>query len=168
MTLVVVGSVGLDDIETPHGKVESVVGGTAVYASLAASLFTEVRVAANRKRRFVHESDRIEHGRGKRVEAPHRIGASDARAQRPSPFVVLEPDVSRSVMASSLAHRRARPACQWYGGKNIYSSTLRSRSAFVTTETELRLMAAAAIIGLRSRPNSGNSTPAANGTPSAL
>ena len=47
MSLVVVGSVGLDTIETPSGRVDGVVGGTAVYASLAASLFTEVRLAAN-------------------------------------------------------------------------------------------------------------------------
>ncbi|MBC8330252.1 MAG: sugar kinase [Planctomycetes bacterium] len=47
MTLVVVGSVGIDTVETPFGRVEDVVGGSAVYFSLAASLFTEVRVAAN-------------------------------------------------------------------------------------------------------------------------
>lgn len=47
MTLVVVGSVGIDDVETPFGKAESVVGGSAVYFSLAASLFTKVGVAAN-------------------------------------------------------------------------------------------------------------------------
>ncbi len=47
MTLVVVGSVGIDTVETPFGRVEDVAGGSAVYFSLAASLFTEVRVAAN-------------------------------------------------------------------------------------------------------------------------
>jgi hypothetical protein len=36
------------------------------------------------------------------------------------------------------------------------------------TDTELRLMAAAAIIGLRSNPNVGYSTPAAIGTPIEL
>jgi sugar/nucleoside kinase (ribokinase family) len=35
MTVVVVGSVGIDDVETPFGKAESVVGGSAVYFSLA-------------------------------------------------------------------------------------------------------------------------------------
>jgi hypothetical protein len=43
-----------------------------------------------------------------------------------------------------------------------------SRSALATTDTELRLIASAAIIGLSSRPVSGYSTPAAIGTPSAL
>jgi len=47
MSLAVFGSVGLDDISTPTGAVEGVVGGSAVYFSLAASLFTDVRLAAN-------------------------------------------------------------------------------------------------------------------------
>jgi len=37
-----------------------------------------------------------------------------------------------------------------------------------TTETELRLMAAAAIIGLSRSPSQGYSAPAAIGTPAAL
>ncbi len=45
---------------------------------------------------------------------------------------------------------------------------LPSRNAFATTDTELRLIASAAIIGLSSRPVNGYSTPAAIGTPSAL
>ncbi|MNC99458.1 hypothetical protein D3C83_177590 [compost metagenome] len=49
-----------------------------------------------------------------------------------------------------------------------YSLTLRSRSAFVTTETELIAIAAPAKIGESSKPNTGYSTPAAIGTPSAL
>ena len=49
-----------------------------------------------------------------------------------------------------------------------YSFNFRSRSEFVITETELRLMAAAARIGLSSRPKNGYSTPAAIGTPSEL
>jgi len=40
--ILVVGSVGIDDIETPSGKVEGVPGGSAVYFSLAASMFSGV------------------------------------------------------------------------------------------------------------------------------
>ncbi len=40
MSLVIVGSVGLDTIETPLGKVVDSLGGSAVYASLAASYFS--------------------------------------------------------------------------------------------------------------------------------
>lgn len=36
---VIVGSTGLDDIETPFGKVQSALGGAAIYASYAASFF---------------------------------------------------------------------------------------------------------------------------------
>ena len=50
----------------------------------------------------------------------------------------------------------------------VQSGARRSRSAFAITETEERLIAAAAIIGESSRPNTGYSTPAATGTPSAL
>lgn len=49
-----------------------------------------------------------------------------------------------------------------------YSFTRLSRNAFVTTDTELKLMAAAAIIGESSSPKNGYSTPAAIGTPTAL
>ena len=48
------------------------------------------------------------------------------------------------------------------------SFVVRSLRALPITETELKLMAAAAIIGLRSKPNAGKSTPAASGTPTML
>ncbi|MBC8371439.1 MAG: sugar kinase [Planctomycetes bacterium] len=47
MSLTVFGSIGRDDISTPAGSVTGVVGGSAIYFSLAASLFTKVRLAAN-------------------------------------------------------------------------------------------------------------------------
>jgi sugar/nucleoside kinase (ribokinase family) len=46
MSLLVVGSVAFDGIETPHGKVERTLGGAASYFALAASHFTPVRVVA--------------------------------------------------------------------------------------------------------------------------
>ena len=39
MSLLVVGSVGIDTIETPFGRVENVLGGSASYISIAASYF---------------------------------------------------------------------------------------------------------------------------------
>jgi ribokinase len=39
--LLVVGTVALDDIETPFGKVDSVLGGAGAYAALAASYFAD-------------------------------------------------------------------------------------------------------------------------------
>ncbi|MEW6354719.1 MAG: PfkB family carbohydrate kinase [Planctomycetota bacterium] len=43
-SLLVVGSVALDTVETPHGKLEGGLGGSAVYFSYAASFFTRVRL----------------------------------------------------------------------------------------------------------------------------
>jgi sugar/nucleoside kinase (ribokinase family) len=40
----VVGSIAIDTVETPFGKAEEALGGTAVYFALAASLFTEVQL----------------------------------------------------------------------------------------------------------------------------
>ncbi len=41
MSLVVIGSVAFDAIETPFGKTDKIVGGAATYASLAASYFSD-------------------------------------------------------------------------------------------------------------------------------
>ena len=46
MALVVVGSVAYDGVETPHGKVDRMLGGAATYISLAASYFTPVKIVA--------------------------------------------------------------------------------------------------------------------------
>jgi cytidine kinase len=44
MSLLVTGSIGIDTVETPFGRRESVVGGSAIYFSYAASFFTPVRL----------------------------------------------------------------------------------------------------------------------------
>ena len=44
--LLVVGSVALDTVQTPFGKVQEVLGGSATYFSYAASFFTRVRLVA--------------------------------------------------------------------------------------------------------------------------
>ncbi len=46
MSVLVVGSVALDSVETPFGQVTEVLGGSAVYFSVAASRFTNVRLVA--------------------------------------------------------------------------------------------------------------------------
>jgi sugar/nucleoside kinase (ribokinase family) len=55
MNLLVVGSVALDSIETPAGKAEGVLGGSAVYFSVAASYFTDVGLVAVIGRDFPEE-----------------------------------------------------------------------------------------------------------------
>jgi sugar/nucleoside kinase (ribokinase family) len=46
MSLVVVGSVAYDGVETPYGKVDRMLGGAATYIGLAASYFTPVKIVA--------------------------------------------------------------------------------------------------------------------------
>lgn len=46
MTVLVVGSLGLDTLKTPFGQVEDVLGGTTSYFALAASMYTDVQVVA--------------------------------------------------------------------------------------------------------------------------
>lgn len=44
MSLLVTGSIGIDTLETPAGKRDSVLGGSAIYFAYAASFFTPVRL----------------------------------------------------------------------------------------------------------------------------
>lgn len=44
MSLLVTGSIGIDCVETPFGRREDVIGGSAIYFSYAASFFTPVRL----------------------------------------------------------------------------------------------------------------------------
>src|SRR5260370_7973494 len=46
MSILVVGSVAFDSIQTPHGAVDHCLGGAAAHFALAASYFTQVRVIA--------------------------------------------------------------------------------------------------------------------------
>jgi len=76
MSILAVGSVAFDNIATPAGRAENVLGGSATYFSLAASYFTEVRVVAVVGEDFTAEHESvlqkrkvdtrgIEHARGK-------------------------------------------------------------------------------------------------------
>lgn len=44
MSTLVVGSIALDTVDTPFGRVDNALGGTAVYFSLGASVFTDVQI----------------------------------------------------------------------------------------------------------------------------
>ena len=46
MSIVVVGTVAFDTVETPFGKGENVLGGSATYFSTSASFFTDVSLVA--------------------------------------------------------------------------------------------------------------------------
>jgi len=46
MSIVVVGSVAYDGVETPHGRVERMLGGACTYIALSASYFSPVKIVA--------------------------------------------------------------------------------------------------------------------------
>jgi sugar/nucleoside kinase (ribokinase family) len=62
--LLVVGSVALDSVETPFGKVEEVLGGAATYFSYCASFFTQVRLVAIVGEDFPASHTELLRGRG--------------------------------------------------------------------------------------------------------
>lgn len=64
MSLVVVGSVAYDGVETPHGKVERMLGGACTYISLAASYFAPVKIVAIVGDDFAQEDIDMLDGRG--------------------------------------------------------------------------------------------------------
>ncbi|MFZ0662160.1 MAG: PfkB family carbohydrate kinase [Acidobacteriaceae bacterium] len=59
MSILVVGSVAFDTIETPSGKAEHCLGGAATHFALAASYFTDVRVIAVVGQDFTPEHEAI-------------------------------------------------------------------------------------------------------------
>jgi sugar/nucleoside kinase (ribokinase family) len=73
MSLVVVGSVAYDGVETPHGKVDRMLGGAATYISLSASYFTNVRIVAVVGDDFAQEDTDLLKGRGIDLEGLERV-----------------------------------------------------------------------------------------------
>src|ERR1700677_2818242 len=63
MSLLVVGSVAFDAIETPFGKVDRTLGGAASYFALAASHFSPVRLVAVVGEDFTKKDESVFRGR---------------------------------------------------------------------------------------------------------
>ena len=63
MSLLVVGSVAFDALESPYGKVERALGGAATYFAVAASFFSPVRLVAIVGDDFTAEDEKIFKGR---------------------------------------------------------------------------------------------------------
>jgi sugar/nucleoside kinase (ribokinase family) len=59
MSLLVVGSVAFDALETPFGKRDKILGGSAAHFSISASYFTDVRVVAVVGGDFTSEEERV-------------------------------------------------------------------------------------------------------------
>ena len=79
MPLVVVGSVALDSVETPTGRRDNLLGGSAVFFSYAASYFTPVRLAG-----VVGDDWPAEHTRMLQAAASTPPACKSCRAARPS------------------------------------------------------------------------------------
>jgi len=73
MSLVVVGSVAYDGVETPHGKVDRMLGGAATYIALAASYFTPVKVVAVVGEDFAQEDVDLLSSRGIDLDGLERV-----------------------------------------------------------------------------------------------
>lgn len=64
MSILVVGSVAFDNITTPSGSAENVLGGSGTYFALAASYFTNVRVVAVVGEDFTEDQENVLKKRG--------------------------------------------------------------------------------------------------------
>jgi len=73
MGILVVGSVAFDAIETPFGKVDRCIGGSATYFSVAASFFSEVSIVAVIGDDFTGEDMAIFGGRKINLDGLHRV-----------------------------------------------------------------------------------------------
>ena len=73
MSLVVVGSIAFDAVKTPFGERERMLGGSAVHFSLAASLFTEVRVVGPVGDDFADEDLAVLRDRGVNTDDVERV-----------------------------------------------------------------------------------------------
>ena len=72
MSLLVVGSVAYDALESPYGKVERTLGGAATYFSIAASFFTHVNLVAIVGDDFHPKDEAIFHKRSIDIEGLER------------------------------------------------------------------------------------------------
>ena len=72
MSLLVVGSVAFDALESPYGKVARTVGGAATYFAVSASFFTHVNLVAIVGDDFSKADARIFHGRSINIDGLER------------------------------------------------------------------------------------------------
>ncbi len=72
MSLLVVGSVAFDALESPYGKVDRALGGAATYFAVAASFFTHVNLVGIVGGDFTEVDARIFHGRTIDIEGLER------------------------------------------------------------------------------------------------
>ena len=76
MSILVVGSVAFDALETPFGKVDRCIGGSATYFSVAASFFTEVDLVAVVGDDFTEEDASVFKGRNINVDGLQKVAGA--------------------------------------------------------------------------------------------
>jgi sugar/nucleoside kinase (ribokinase family) len=86
MSMVIVGSVAYDGVETPHGKVDRMLGGACTYIALSASFFTKPKIVAVVGDDFAAEDTALLESRGIDLAGLERVsGKSFFWAGRYSP-----------------------------------------------------------------------------------
>jgi len=94
LSLLVVGSVAFDAVESPYGKVERTLGGAATYFAVAASFFTPVNLVGIVGKDFSDKDETI--FRGRRI-------ISRARSRAPTPgWRRRAPTAARSATARDM------------------------------------------------------------------
>lgn len=73
MPILVVGSVAFDALQTPFGKVDRCLGGSATYFSVAASFFTEVDLVAVVGEDFTEQDEAVFQGRNIDISGLQRV-----------------------------------------------------------------------------------------------
>lgn len=76
MSILVVGSVAFDSIQTPFGKVDRCIGGSATYFSVAASFFTPVDLVAVVGEDFGEQELSVFKGRNVNLDGLQRVAGS--------------------------------------------------------------------------------------------
>jgi sugar/nucleoside kinase (ribokinase family) len=76
MSILVVGSVAFDALQTPFGKIDRCIGGSATYFSVAASFFTEVDLVAVVGDDFTEEDASIFDGRNINLDGLQRVAGA--------------------------------------------------------------------------------------------
>jgi sugar/nucleoside kinase (ribokinase family) len=76
MPILVVGSVAFDALQTPFGKVDRCIGGSATYFSVAASFFTQVSLVAVVGEDFTEEDASVFRGRNINTDGLQRVAGA--------------------------------------------------------------------------------------------
>ena len=111
MSILVVGSVFFDSIETPHGKVDHALGGAATYFSVAASFFAPVKMVATVGEDFPRAEIDFLSKRGIDVTSGEWVTVTTAQCVPDDSWVAsLLESLEEGVIANRVSKRRFGPS----------------------------------------------------------